>query len=133
MRSMGNAFLSIIKGNFNSAGASMRPKTWKAKADGKPSILQQSTLLSKSFHLTVSAKLAMVANPTPYAAIHQFGGAIKGKPWLRFKAGDRWATKAQVTIPARPFYPVIDGKLTPAAAQKISAAGIRAINRALHR
>lgn len=40
-----------------------------------------------------------------YAAIHQFGGTIKAKSsgGLRFKIGERWSTKSQVTIPARPF------------------------------
>lgn len=40
-----------------------------------------------------------------YAPIHEFGGVIRAKnsPYLRFKIGDRWVSKKQVTIPARPF------------------------------
>jgi phage gpG-like protein len=40
-----------------------------------------------------------------YAAIHQLGGTIAAKdaPYLKFKIGDRWASKKSVTIPARPF------------------------------
>lgn len=46
-----------------------------------------------------------------YAAIHQFGGAIRAKTsrGLRFRIGDRWSTKRQVSIPARPFLGISDG------------------------
>lgn len=45
-----------------------------------------------------------------YAAIHQFGGTIRAKTsrGLRFRLGDRWSTKRQVSIPARPFLGVSD-------------------------
>jgi hypothetical protein len=35
----------------------------------------------------------------------------------------------QVTIPARPFYPVLGGRLTPAAEEKIVAAGKRVVEK----
>ncbi|WP_447588648.1 phage virion morphogenesis protein [Aquipseudomonas campi] len=40
-----------------------------------------------------------------YAAIHQFGGAIRAKAgYLRFQIpGGGWSSKKQVTLPARPF------------------------------
>lgn len=40
-----------------------------------------------------------------YARIHQFGGTIRAKSGknLRFKVGNRWVSKPEVTIPARPF------------------------------
>lgn len=130
-RAMGTTFKSLTEGTFNSVGASYRPKPWPPKRDGTPSILQKSTTLAKSFHLEVAADHATLRTPMIYAAIHQFGGTIKGKPFLRFQwAPGRWAVVRQVTIPARPFFPVADnGKLTPAAETKIAAAGQRAIAR----
>ena len=129
MRSMGNTFKSITEGNFNAAGAGYRPSAWPAKRDGSPSNLKQSGLLWHSFHLTVTKDTATLANPTPYAAIHQFGGTISGKPLLKFKVGDRWVSKHQVTMPSRPFYPVKDGQLIPSAEQLIAAAGMRTVER----
>ena len=103
-------------GNFNDAGAEYRPKPWAAKKDGTPSKLYKSGDLSRSFHLTVSSTAAIVANSKIYAATHQFGRTEgRGAP-----------------IPARPFFPVdSSGKLTPAAEEKVGAAGMRAIQRQL--
>ena len=126
MRAMGTTFKSITEGTFNSVGASYRPTPWKSKRDGSPSILIMHGVLSKAFHLSIGSHTAELSNPTKYAAIHQFGGVIHGKPWLRFKIGDSWFTRASVTIPARPFYPIKDDHLTAAAQDKIIAAGERA-------
>jgi phage gpG-like protein len=40
-----------------------------------------------------------------YAGIHEFGGTIrpKTKKYLKFKAGGRWYSASQVTIPERPY------------------------------
>lgn len=40
-----------------------------------------------------------------YDVVHQFGAVIKAKAagGLRFKIGERWSSKRQVTIPAREF------------------------------
>lgn len=131
LRSMGMVFKSITEGNFNSAGASFRPTPWKAKQDGTPSNLQASTTMARSFHLAWDDKTATVSNPMPYAAIHQFGGKItaKGKA-LCWTAPDGTKHFAKsVTMPPRPFFPVVDGHLTPAAEQLILAAGERALAR----
>ncbi len=131
-RAMGTTFKSITEGTFNSVGAEYRPAPWKPKRDGTPSILQKSTTLAKSFQLQVSNTYARLSNPTRYAAIHQFGGTIHGHPWLRMKWGPGardWATVGQVVMPARPFFPVLNGKLTPAAEEKIARAGQRAAQR----
>jgi len=113
LRAMGTTFMSITMGNFNDVGAAYRPKPWANKKDGTPSKLQKSGTLARSFHLMVNNQSATVSNPTIYAATHQFGRKTgRGAP-----------------IPARPFFPVADGKLTPAAEEKISAAGQRALER----
>jgi phage gpG-like protein len=109
LRAMGTTFMSITMGNFNDVGAEYRPKPWSNKKDGTPSKLQKYGTLAKSFHLEVTDQRATVSNPTPYAATHQFGRTEgRGSP-----------------IPARPFFPVLDNKLTPRAEEKIAAAGQR--------
>lgn len=129
LRAMGTTFKSITEGNFNSVGASYRPKPWAPKRDGTPSILQKSTTLAKSLHLDVTSRAATLRTPMIYAAIHQFGGTINGKPWLRFKTpSGKWVSVRQVKIPARPFFPVEpNGQLTPKAEEKIRAAAMRVI------
>ena len=135
MRAMGNVFKSITEGNFNSVGASFRPKPWKPKYGGDPSILQKSGLMVHSFHLAITKDTATLSNPTKYAAIHQFGGKIqaKGKALRFFDANGAAVFRKSVTIPARPFYPVVDGKLTPAAEELVEKAGARAVARVVER
>lgn len=127
-RAMGTTFMSLAMGNFKTDD--YRPAAWPAKRDGTPSKLQKSGTLSRSFHLEVASDHATVKATPIYAAIHQFGGTIKGKPFLRFQwAPGRWAVVSQVNMPARPFFPVLDGRLTPKAEQRIGAAGQRALAR----
>jgi phage gpG-like protein len=97
-------------GTFNSVGAGYRPRPWAPKKDGSPSNLILHGVLSKSFHLDVTSTSAKVSNPMIYAAPHQFGYDKRN-------------------LPPRPFFPVLDGRLTPAAEEKIGAAGERAILR----
>jgi phage gpG-like protein len=139
-RAMGTVFLSITMGTFNPAGADYRPRSWPAKKDGTPSSLQKSGTLSRSFHLEVTDKSATVSNPCIYAAIHQFGardyvagqvtGRVKTKYANKLYAGS-WSEirTGGKGIPPRPFFPVVDGKLTDRAAEKIRLAGLRAIAR----
>lgn len=133
LHAMGTTFMSITQGTFNSVGASYRPIPWKAKIDGSPSNLQKSTTLAKAFHLNVTTTLATVSNSTIYARIHQLGGVIKPKTgkYLKFKIGDRWVSVKQVTMPARPFFPVLNGQLTPKAGEKIIGAAERVIMKEL--
>jgi len=132
MRAAGMVFKSITEGNFNSAGASFRPIPWKPKWDGSASNLQQSRTLSRSFHLEVTKDTATVSNPMPYAAIHQFGGVIRpnsAKSLMWIDASGKRVFAKKVTIPARPFFPVINGRLTGPAESLILKAMRRAIER----
>lgn len=131
LRAMGTTFKSITEGTFNSAGAEFRPQPWRPKADGSPSILQKSTTMAKSFHLEVTGMYARVSNPMVYASIHQFGGKIEAKNGgkLKFQIGERWVAVERVEMPARPFYPVQNGKLTPKAENLIARAGERMIEK----
>jgi phage gpG-like protein len=135
LRAMGTTFMSITMGNFRQ-DTSYRPTPWAPKRSGAPSYLMLHNVLSRSFHLEVSATTAKVSNPCIYAAIHQFGGIIKPKTKaaLKFKWGpdkSNWATVQQVRIPPRPFFPIIGSpgnyKLTDKAQEKIRAAGERTI------
>lgn len=135
LRAMGTTLKSITEGNFNSVGARYRPAPWKAKRDGKASNLQASTTLAKSFTLDVTPQTATLGNPTIYAAIHQFGGVIrpKNKQALAFTSGGKKWVVQKVTIPARPFVPIRDGALTPAAEDLMVRAATRAIQRLVSR
>jgi phage gpG-like protein len=130
MRSMGTTFMSITMGNFNDSD--YRPSPWVPKKNGSPSNLKLNNVLSRSFHLSVTSTTATVSTPEDYAAIHQFGGTIKPKkgPYLMFEwAPGKWAKVKEVIMPARPFFPVENGVLTPRAEEKIAAAGQRALAR----
>lgn len=114
LRAMGTTFMGITMGNFR-ADPSYRPAPWPAKKDGSTSYLMKNNVLSRSFHLEVTAKAAKVSNPTIYGPTHQFGRTEgRGAP-----------------IPARPFFPVVgqpeSPKLTEKASEKIKAAGERAM------
>lgn len=126
---MGNAFKSITVGNFNSAGLQYRPTPWPAKMDGTAATLKKTGHLWSSFNLEVTDQFARLSNPTPYAAIHQFGGTIEpvNADALVFKGPDGKPIFAKkVTMPPRPFYPVLNGKLTAPAEKLIAAAGEKA-------
>lgn len=137
---MGNVFKSITVGNFTSSGLQYRPIPWVAKKDGTPATLKKTGLLWHSFNLTVSDQGATLSNPTPYAARHQFGdsdydagkseGSIKTK-YANPRFAGSWQERRSGAhgMPPRPFYPVKDGKLTPAAEKLIGDAGRRAIER----
>jgi len=133
MQAMGGEFLRITQNNFTLAGAAMRPIPWVNKRDGSPATLKLHNVLSTSFQLEVTDTTATLTNPTPYAAIHQFGGEIfpKNAKALRFQSGGRWFMVKKVTMPARPFFPVLNGRLTPAAETQIAAAGQAALDRAI--
>jgi phage gpG-like protein len=133
---MGNVFKSITVGNFNSAGLQYRPIPWVPKKDGTPATLKKTGLLWKSFNLEVTDQYARLSNPTPYAAVHQFGSAD-------YHSGDvilehhetatgsitKLSGARKQNIPPRPFYPVENGRLTPAAEKLIAAAGEKALMR----
>lgn len=136
LRAMGTTLKAITEGTFHSVGASYRPAPWPPKRDGSPSNLQKSTTLAKAFFLEVGTRSALVGNPMPYAAIHQFGGKIRPKnvKALKFQSGGRWWTVQEVTMPARPFFPIApDGGLTSKAAARVLSAGQRALDRLIAR
>lgn len=98
----------------NSTRERFRSQTGPDGQRWKPSLRAQlfgGKTLTKDGHLgdsitsTADRTTAAWGTNRIYAAIHQFGGEIKAKAagGLRFKIGERWTTKRQVTLPARPF------------------------------
>lgn len=93
-------------------------RRWKASIrasrDGGKTLIQ-SARLRNSINSKSDATGFVVGTNVIYGATHQFGEpgrtirAKKGKN-LRFKIGDRWISKKQVTIriPARPFLGLSD-------------------------
>lgn len=110
LRSMGTVFMAITVGNFKQ-DQSFRPTPWPAKKkDGQPSFLMLHNILSRSFHLEVTDRYAKVGTPVIYGARHQFG----------YPEGN---------TPARPYFPVLNGRLIPRAEELIRKAGERAMMR----
>lgn len=79
-----------------------RPAPWPAKRDGSPSNLVDTTSLRQSFQVNASSRESSVTTDRVYAAAHQFG------------VPDR-------NLPARPFFPFLQGRITNAASERIKA------------
>ena len=77
---------------------------WKPNARGG-SLLQLTGALTTSIAHTAAPWAATWGSSLVYAAIHNFGGAIKAKnkKALHFRVGKNWATVAQVVMPQRQF------------------------------
>jgi phage gpG-like protein len=99
LEAMGLEFVSLSKRAFTTP--SLRPLPWRDKVDGTPATLRKSGALWQSIRVAeVTNDSVTAASDRPYAAIHQLGGE---------------------KMPARPFFPVLDGKLTPTAKERIGA------------
>ena len=145
MRAIGREFKRITEDNFTAAGSAMRPIPWvntyrmKANPEGIPATLRLHNVLANSFHLEVSAGRATLKTPVPYAAIHQFGGPLGSKkhPTVKHRdiaTGQVTAITGGVgTMPARPFFPILNDRLTPAARARMEAAAQRAAEREVKR
>lgn len=105
LRSIGRAWLTNVQFGFRS-GTDPYGREWKeVLRGGQP--LRNTGLLSRSFTASVKDDGLVIGTRLKYAPLHQFGGTIKAKdhPFLRFKVGDRWASKREVIIPARKMLP----------------------------
>jgi phage virion morphogenesis protein len=115
LEAMGAEFVSITKRNF--VDASMRPAPWAplkpatiARKKGRGGILRDHGPLLQSIRVTeVTNDSVTSGSDRPYAAIQQLGG----------KAG----RGLKATIPPRPYFPILNGKLTPLAQERIEAVG----------
>ncbi|HTJ78531.1 MAG TPA: phage virion morphogenesis protein [Rariglobus sp.] len=127
LEAMGTQLESLTKRAFNEP--SLRPAPWKNKWDGSPATLRKNQLLVRSIRITALTDTSVtVGTDRIYAAIHQFGGVIKAKgKALRLQLGNRTLFVKQVTIPARPFFPWLNGRMTPLALERIQKTGERKI------
>ena len=103
MQSIGEILISDTLAAFDAGGL---PEPWQPiVGGGKP--LQGSGRLRGSYDLETTPNSATVTwgSGLIYAAVQQFGATIKAKnvPHLKFRIGNRWASKKQVTIPARRY------------------------------
>jgi len=124
MEAIGQAVVSQTKLAFDNAG--QRPAAWPARTTGgSHALLKLSGTLQRGIAISSLTETSVsVSSDRIYAALHQFGGKIQAKNggYLKFKIGDRWTSKKEVTIPARPFFPVTPGgELTLAAKERIAA------------
>lgn len=124
LQAMGGELASLTRRAFNEPG--LRPAPWRAKWDGSPATLRRNQVLVRSIAITdLSNSHVTVSTDRLYAAIHQFGGEIRAKgKALRFALGGNIVFAKKVVMPARPFFPFINGKLTPSAATKIEQIGL---------
>ena len=120
LEAMGQQLVTITKKAFNDA--SLRAATWPPKRDGSAATLKKHGALWQSIRITeITNTSVTVGSDRKYAAIHQLGGEIRPKSAkaLRFFSGGRWWTVKKVTMPARPFFPFLNGNMTALAAKKI--------------
>lgn len=84
-------------------GAAWKP-SYRASAEGGKTLIKRGHLRDSITHQASKDEVRVGTNVL-YAAVHQFGATIraKGAGHLKFRVGDRWTSKRQVTIPARPF------------------------------
>ncbi len=85
------------------------PKSYRAKIQGGQT-LRDTKRLQNSITYRAKRRGVEIGTNVKYAAVHQEGDTIKAKrkKYLRFKVGDRWYQKKEVTVPARPFLGIND-------------------------
>ncbi len=100
LKGIGVGIVGLAKDAFNNA--SLRPAPWAAKKDGTPATLKskEATLWRSLRVQQVSGMNVTVGSDRPYAAIHQLGG--ESRP-----------------MPARPYFPILNNKLTIPAQKRI--------------
>ncbi|WP_414664896.1 phage virion morphogenesis protein [Horticoccus sp. 23ND18S-11] len=134
LEAMGLQLESLTRRAFNEPA--LRPMPWMNKltisADGKtfsrsePSRLRKNQVLVRSIRITsLTNSSVTVGSDRIQAAIHQLGGIIRPKnaPALAFRIGGHLVTAKKVTMPARPFFPFLGGKMIQSAQEKIRLIG----------
>lgn len=104
LESIGAAVANSTKLRFND-GRAPDGTPWAAVLRGGRPLRDTGVHLMNAVTYRVEGSTVLVGVPPAWASVHQFGATIRAKnvPYLRFKVGNRWARKKQVTIPARPF------------------------------
>lgn len=121
MEAIGEGMVSLTQRAFEQPD--LRPSAWPARTSGGGhALLKKSGTLQRGIAITaLDDKSVSITSDRIYAAIHQFGGVIKPKKAggrLAFSLGGRMVFAKEVTIPARPFFP-LSGGLSSAAEARI--------------
>jgi len=129
LRVAGAEIVALTRESFRQPA--LRQSSWAPKRDGQPSNLTLRGALAASIRLTtVTDDHVSLGSDRKYAAIHQFGGVIRGRPLLVFTSGGRTYRVAKVVLPARPYLPFTkSGNLIPQALPRVTAAIQRATAR----
>lgn len=104
---IGDALVSSTTDRFDT-GRGPDEAPWvpsrRAEAEGGKTLVQRGHLRD-SVTRQAGADHVLVGSNLAYAAIHQQGGTVKPRrgKMLKFKVGGQWVSKAQVTLPARPY------------------------------
>lgn len=130
---------------YNAKGQRINKNT--GKVEGKP-LLKKTGALWQSIRITaVAPESVTVGSDRPYAAIHQFGGPIhmpdrkqrllfdSKKRFMSLKRAGRQKKGAirfmhvevgahTIDMPARPFFPFLNGRMTALAAKKVEAVAV---------
>ncbi len=120
LEAMGAQLTSLTIRAFNDP--SLRPAPWPAKSDGSPATLRKNQVLVHSIRIVkLTNSSVTVGTDRVYAAIHQLGGTIKPKHGkaLRFSLGGAEVFAKSVSIPARPFFPFTEGRMTDLARERL--------------
>lgn len=110
----------------------LAPSTVRARKGQAHPILRRSGHLSQT-HLRATEQEAVVGSNLPYAAIHQYGGAIRRRHRARRATSSREVQMGPVTvrIPARPWLHGRDGSVPRAWLQRLAAVAARQMEAAL--
>jgi len=124
LEAMGLQLESLTKRAFNEPA--LRPRPWPNKRDGSPATLRKNQVLVRSIRIVALTNTHVtVGTDRIYAAIHQLGGVIRPKNAraLAFQVGGHLVFAQKVTIPARPYFPFLEGRMIDSARRKIEAVG----------
>lgn len=113
MDSIGTGLVSSTIERFNETSLAPDGTPWPpslaALEEGRRTLVKRHNLRDSITHEPSRDSVEVGSDGSggtrDYAAVHQFGKMIRAKSprGLRFRIGDQFVTKAQVTIPARPF------------------------------
>lgn len=108
MDSIGTGLVNSTIERFNETSKTPDGTPWPpsiaAGLEGRRTLIKSGNLRDSVTH-EPSTNAVEIGSNVLYAAVHQFGKTIRAKTarGLRFRVGDRFVTKQQVTIPPRPF------------------------------
>jgi phage gpG-like protein len=136
LEAAGLQLLSWVQASFSDSSKRVLP--WPARKSGSNPLLKKSGALVQSIRVvSVSNNSVVVGTDRKYAALHQFGtGPFVIRPKTKkalFWPGAKHPVKSvkHPGIPARPFFPVINGGWMQAAAERIQETITDALNEQL--